>query len=301
MMRVFALKNSDGSTVANAYLVAVETQGTGTNDFNDVVFEIRNVKAMAVADPNPPVPPTNLQVTNSVNTVTLQWTASASDDVTGYIIKRSTNSKTNFITLTDTEVTGTTYTDRTPGKKKYYYRVFAEDVLNRLSDPAKVSTTVTSGVGASSAQSVQSLTSADIGSPKPKGSTTVVSDDSYNITAGGADVQGTSDQFRFAYTQMSGDFDMKVRVASLGATDVWSKAGLMVRSTLDANSRNVYMLTSPTKYRMSYRVDNGGKTTNVGTGDASFPNAWCRLNAASATPTRVIPARTARTGRWCRA
>jgi glucose/arabinose dehydrogenase len=143
LVRVYPMKNTDGTTVANAYIVAVETTANPTVDNQDVVFEIQNVTPVPVISPNPPLPPTNLQVTNSVNSVTLDWDASTSQDIVGYVIKRSTNSRTNFIILNSSDVTGTSYTDTTPGKKKYYYRVFAVDAQNRFSDPAKVTTTVT--------------------------------------------------------------------------------------------------------------------------------------------------------------
>ena len=126
-------------------------------------------------------------------------------------------------------MTGTTYTDRGPGQKKYYYRVFAEDSLSRLSDPAKVTAVVTAPPGALPQQLV--LQSADIGNPTPAGSTNILTGaDSYDMLAGGADVQGVSDQFRFASTRITGDFDLSVRVDSLSAADVWSKAGIMARS-----------------------------------------------------------------------
>ena len=41
LMHVYALKNQDGSTVSNAYIVAVETSGTSGADNQDVVFEVR--------------------------------------------------------------------------------------------------------------------------------------------------------------------------------------------------------------------------------------------------------------------
>ena len=41
---------------------------------------------------------------------------------------------------------------------------------------------------------------------------------------------------------MSGDLDIAVRVASIENVDRWSKAGLMIRETLAADSRHVDMI-----------------------------------------------------------
>ena len=71
----------------------------------------------------------------------------------------------------------------------------------------------------------------------------------YTITADGNDIWGTADAFRYAFRQISGDFQMTVRVTSLasvaGSTG-WSKAGVMVRQSLDAGSPNAMVGTSDT-------------------------------------------------------
>jgi glucose/arabinose dehydrogenase len=279
VMRFYPLKNADGTTVANAYVVTVEMLAQ-YSDQQDLVFIIRNVKPSSQASSpgtvTPPAPPTGLVVTDTAGGITLDWNASASGDVDGYIIKRSTNSKTNFIQLNTDLVTDTAYRDTTGGLKKYYYRVFAEDTDGNLSDPAKTSATVTRAVS-NPAPSV-ALSSVDIGNPTPSGSTNaLVSGDAYDMLAGGTDIQGASDQFRFAYQQLKGNFDVKVRVDSLTATDVWAKAGIMVRKTLDADARNIFMLASPSKFRLTYRVDPSGPTSAIGEGTPVYPNAWLRL------------------------
>jgi len=68
----------------------------------------------------------------------------------------------------------------------------------------------------------------------------------YTITADGNDIWGTADAFRYAYKQVSGDFQMTVRVTGLDPVDVWSKAGVMVRQSLDPGSANAMIATSGT-------------------------------------------------------
>ena len=56
------------------------------------------------------------------------------------------------------------------------------------------------------------------------------------IVGRGADIWGTADEFQYAYTTLTGNGSMTVKVDSLAFTDPWSKAGIMIRETLDAGS-----------------------------------------------------------------
>ena len=56
------------------------------------------------------------------------------------------------------------------------------------------------------------------------------------VVGRGADIWGTSDQFQYAYTTLTGNGSMTVKVDSLAFTDPWTKAGIMIRETLDAGS-----------------------------------------------------------------
>jgi regulation of enolase protein 1 (concanavalin A-like superfamily) len=102
----------------------------------------------------------------------------------------------------------------------------------------------------------------------------------YNLSSNGADIWGRADAFRFMYRPVTGNFDAVVRVASLGATSAWAKAGLMVRDSLAADSRNVFAMVTPgaNGYRMQARTVASGKTVLVGgTAAVAYPDAWVRL------------------------
>lgn len=75
----------------------------------------------------------------------------------------------------------------------------------------------------------------DIGGPF-LGGKTVVKDSKIYMTAGGNDIWSTSDQFHFYPEEVEGDFDVTVDVTSLFKRDSWTKAGLLIRSSLDADS-----------------------------------------------------------------
>ena len=56
----------------------------------------------------------------------------------------------------------------------------------------------------------------------------------FTISASGTDIWNNADQFRFAYKQLSGNGSITARVDSIGNTNVWAKAAVMIRETLDA-------------------------------------------------------------------
>jgi hypothetical protein len=115
----------------------------------------------------------------------------------------------------------------------------------------------------------------DIGSPAIAGSTSYANG-TYTITGAGIDIQGSSDQFRFLYQQISGDVDVVARVNSIQNVSTWAKAGVMIRETLSANSRNAMALMSAGRgYSYQWRADTGGSTSYMRT-NGSAP-AWVRL------------------------
>jgi hypothetical protein len=97
------------------------------------------------------------------------------------------------------------------------------------------------------------------------------------MTAAGADIGGTSDQFRFVYQQASGDLNIVARVSSLERIRSWTKAGVMVRETLAADSRHTMALISGTRgYSFQWRLDAGGVVNNILGASGTAPG-WVRL------------------------
>ncbi len=69
--------------------------------------------------------------------------------------------------------------------------------------------------------------------------------ESYTIVGGGNDIWDNVDEFAYRYTEVCGDFDVKVRVESLSANAPGSKAGIMVRETLAEDSRMLFQRSTP--------------------------------------------------------
>ncbi|HUT45642.1 MAG TPA: LamG domain-containing protein [Sedimentisphaerales bacterium] len=67
----------------------------------------------------------------------------------------------------------------------------------------------------------------------------------YTITASGTDIWGTADQFHFAYKMLTGPGSIVAKVESVQNTHAWAKAGVMIRETLDAGSKQAIACVSP--------------------------------------------------------
>ena len=128
------------------------------------------------------------------------------------------------------------------------------------------------------------IASADVGGPAVAGSSATVQG-GFNLTGAGTDIGGTADQFQFTYQPVSGDFDMRVRVASLTLTDPWAKAGLMARESLATGSRYAGSFATPSVSGafFQFRSVTSGPTTNSGSFPATYPNMWLRLKRVGST------------------
>ena len=138
------------------------------------------------------------------------------------------------------------------------------------------------------------LTAHDIGAPGLSGATEQ-NPAAITITAGGADIWGYRDECHFAHLAVAGDFELSVRVAGLEMADTYTKAGLMLRASLDEGAPHAMLLTfgddqprnkNNGALEFQSRLAQGGDCTGIyppqplpATPDfpASFPNHWLRL------------------------
>jgi hypothetical protein len=115
------------------------------------------------------------------------------------------------------------------------------------------------------------------------------------IVAGGADIWGTSDQFQFASRSQVGDFDVAVNLHEFVPAHLYSKAGLMARETMAADSPHVYIMAfADNKARnknnggleFQYRTVAGQKSfaiypvirpNEAPEFPADYPHVWLRL------------------------
>ncbi len=114
------------------------------------------------------------------------------------------------------------------------------------------------------------------------GSTNVVTPGSdYDVTSSGTGIYNTADSCRFVYTQVTGNFDITVQVASIsGGIPQYPQAGLMARNA-GGSQPDVAITASPVGgYRFKHRDSAAVSTTQVQTPtsvNAAFPNVYLRL------------------------
>ena len=79
---------------------------------------------------------------------------------------------------------------------------------------------------------------ADVGSPRIAGASTYNAlSQEYRLSAGGTNMRADRDEFQFAWRRVTGDFIIQARIEFVGqGVDPHRKAGLIVRSTMDADS-----------------------------------------------------------------
>jgi hypothetical protein len=133
----------------------------------------------------------------------------------------------------------------------------------------------------------------DVGSPSISGVVTVTAN-GIDINAGGEDIWGKKDEFNFVYIEKTGDFDFVSRIESLTAAHLYTKAGLMAREDLSADSKHIFFQVFPDNnprnknnggYEFQYRQEKGIEmkaiypTSFTGTPEfpVAFPNTWIRL------------------------
>jgi len=114
------------------------------------------------------------------------------------------------------------------------------------------------------------------------------------VNASGADIWGTHDEGHFEYRKFNGDFDVRVQVVSLFKANLYTKAGLMARASLDDDSRHLYLQVFPDNSprnnnnggcEFQYRAEKGGEMKAIYPNsktagskfDVNFPNTWIRL------------------------
>jgi hypothetical protein len=131
--------------------------------------------------------------------------------------------------------------------------------------------------------------SADIGAVGAAGSASF-NGAAFSVAGAGADIWNTADAFRFVYTSMTGEGTIVTRVASEQNVASWTKAGVMIRETLDASSRHAVMLVSPGKgLAFQRRVDTSGVSTNTAGGAGTAPYYVKLSRAGSAITASVSP------------
>ena len=85
----------------------------------------------------------------------------------------------------------------------------------------------------------------------------------YTMTGSGADIWNQSDEFHYAYKTLAGTGSIVAKVESIDNTHGWAKAGVMIRETLDADSKHAMMIVSAaSSVSFQRRPDTGAASTS---------------------------------------
>jgi alpha-L-fucosidase len=217
-------------------------------------------------------PPSNLTTLSSGPSISLDWT-SVDPNVT-FTVKRSTSSTGPFVEIA-TGLASPSYLDSSAvADTPYYYVVSATKDGNASVD---------SGYVVGLVSSVTAWSSQDIGSVGALGSHSESA--SYHAVKGsGADIWGTSDQFHYVYKPLAGNGSIIAKVESMQSTGNWAKAGVMVRETLNTNSKYAIAYMSPANgSAFQQRATNGGNAAGVSNIAGLSAPYWLRLTRNGAS------------------
>ena len=270
------LELSNTGLVVGDNVIAAEVHQTGATS-SDIVFGLA-LTAVTSARGSDTIRPTILTVAAvSSNRVLISYSEriepASATNFANYAINNGivvsgaylTNDDRTIALVTTTVAPATTYTV----------------TVNNVRDRAVTPNTIAANAQANFSLASGAFISQNIGSPSQPGSVSEVAG-GYDITAGGTNVFGASDQFSFNYQQVVGDFDYRIRVASLSLADAWSKAGLMARETLVSNARYAASFATPSVSGafFQFRQNAAGATTNGGNYPVNYPETWLRLKRA---------------------
>ena len=103
----------------------------------------------------------------------------------------------------------------------------------------------------------------------------------YTMTASGADIWAVNgveaDEFHYAFKTLTGAGSIVARVESVGNTNVWAKAGVMIRQTLDPDSAHAMMVVTPASgVSFQRRPSTGGTSVDNTTAGITAPY-WVKI------------------------
>ncbi len=106
----------------------------------------------------------------------------------------------------------------------------------------------------------------------------------YTMTGAGADIWNNGpgageyyDEFHYAYKMLTGAGSIVAKVESVQETNVWAKAGVMIRETLEGGSKHAFSCVTPgSGVSFQSRPDPGAASSNFNQGDFTAPY-WVKL------------------------
>jgi regulation of enolase protein 1 (concanavalin A-like superfamily) len=246
------------------------------------------LKASSSRYPPSPVPsaPTGVTATAGTSRIILNWKVPNASIVQGYTIKRATAPGGPYTTIaTWSDNTYPQYTDKSVTNGTTYYYVVA---ANNQSGTSAQSVEVSATPMVTSSTLPTGWSRADIGNVGVTGSTGYagVSNHTFVTSGAGSGIGGTSDGFGFTHRMVSGDVTITARINDMSGKI--SKTGIMIRESLDSNSKAFIMKLGDVGLRQAafgMRTTTGGPMSWAGGNDYTWLPAWFRLQRSGNTIT----------------
>lgn len=261
----WTLVGSTSLSMNSSYYIGLAVCSVNDGTLNQAVFD--NV---SITTPQFPGTVSEVRTAAGSGVVGLSWSSAANAD--SYSIRRSGSATGPFLTVAS-EVSGTVYLDSdvTHGAT-YFYMITAENSLGQGGESSVVSATP-------AAMSLPpGWAQADVGPVAVAGSGGE-SDGAFFLSGSGADVWFASDEFHFVYLRLTNDCSITARVPYVQFVQNTSKAGLMIRESLEAGSKHALVDVTPTAtlgVEFIRRINTGGSTTAAGSPGVTAP-IWLRL------------------------
>jgi len=123
----------------------------------------------------------------------------------------------------------------------------------------------------------QELVSIDIGDAVDTPGSTTIDGDAYTIVGNGSDIWNAADGFRYAYTEVTGDFEAVVHQLSTDLPKEWSKGGIHARQSTDAGAQNAQAIVTgggASGAQLTWRSAADGSTDEFAD---TAPNNWWEI------------------------
>jgi phosphatidylserine/phosphatidylglycerophosphate/cardiolipin synthase-like enzyme/regulation of enolase protein 1 (concanavalin A-like superfamily) len=239
-------------------------------------------KAFAPLPPDPAVPksPAN-GATGEPLSVTLKWYAGPWAH--RYDVYLGTNASSLTRVLSDRNLgpseSATAYkswaVSGLVAGRTYYWKVVSRTMAN-LTATSPIFSFTTAGGTATPGPLPSGWSHRDIGAVAAAGTASYGSG-TFTVKASGVDIWGTADEFHFAYRPMTGNGTIVARVSTVQNVSVWTKAGVMMRESLAAGSKQAAMFVSAAKgLAFQRRVATGGISTHTAGANRTAPY-WVKL------------------------
>jgi hypothetical protein len=264
---------------ANTITVTVD-DGHGHRATDSVVYTVEST--------DPPQVGVDVPSSNTVMPAapfTIRWTATpGGNPIARFDVFSSSNNAATFAAIAECTGLGAAvrqcvWQHPAPPSNQSRIKVTVTDTAGRSSDGLSGPFTVLDESGNTLPSGWQQ---ADIGNVGAAGSAGF-DGSRWTVSGSGADIWNTADEFRFAYRPLPNAFEIETRVETVQNVHPWTKAGVMVRTSLDANAPQASIFVTPGNGVSFQRRKSTAATSLATTRTGIVAPVWLRLTGLNGT------------------